>query len=315
MKTEKKSIHSNSKRLSTVIFIAVILITVVGGVVLMNQKQQQIKQLNSDNTQLGSVLSERDSVVNALISTFDSIEGNLTFINERRSQLVLENSETNRSQNESILKDIKMMNTMLEESSKEIEALEKKLKDSGFQVKSFRNKIASLNKSIEQQNNQIVDLQLHVEEQNMRLAMVTHQKDSLQNEVISFRDSINQKDEFLVQKEEIIMQKVNQINKGFFASGTYKELFENGVVLKEGGFLGIGKNKIMKDNLNEDYFTQVDIFENRIIPLNAKKVNLISEHPSNSYKLIEEDGLITQLEIEIPEDFWKITHYAVIEVK
>ena len=46
-----------------------------------------------------------------------------------------------------------------------------------------------------------------------------------------------------------------------------------------------------------------------------RKINLISKHPVNSYKLIEEDGLITKLEIEVPKDFWKISHYAVIEVK
>ena len=78
----------------------------------------------------------------------------------------------------------------------------------------------------------------------------------------------------------------------FFAFGTFKELAENGVVAKEGGFLGIGKNKILQKNFNEDYFTKIDIVENRSIPLNVRKVKLISNHPVDSYKLIEEDGLI-----------------------
>jgi len=85
--------------------------------------------------------------------------------------------------------------------------------------------------------------------------------------------------------------------------------------MKEGGFLGIGRNRSMLNNFNEDYFTKIDITEQLFIELNAKKVSLISDHPVDSYKLIEEDGLITRLEIETPTDFWKISQYAVIEVK
>lgn len=314
MQVEKRT-RLKTQTVITSILLAVIVIAVLSGVILINQKQQKIKQLDATNTQIGNVLAERDSAVNELISAFDSIEHNLTFINERRSQLVLESKEANPSKTKSIIKDIKLMDRMLEESSQEIASLEKKLKDSGFQLKSFRNKIAALTKTVEEQNYEIEAFKLYIEKQNTSLAMVTYQNDSLHNEILSFLDSINHRDQVLVQKEEIISQKVNEINRGFFASGTYKELSKNGVVSKEGGFLGIGKNKILRNNLNEDYFTQVDITESKSFPLNAKKVNLISEHPIDSYKFVEEDGLITKLEIQIPEDFWKITHYAVIEVK
>lgn len=288
---------------------------VIGGIIMVNKGKLEISQLSSEKTGLEEVLFERDSMVNDLISTLDTIESNLTFINEKRSQLVLENSESTLSKKESIIRDIKMMNAMLEESSKEMEELEKKLKNSGIQLSSFRNKIAKLNENIEQQNAQIVDLSIQVEQQKVMLAEVTYQKDSLQNQVVAFGDTITYKEEIIVQKEEIITQQVNELNKAYIASGTFRELNDNGVVSKEGGFLGLGKNKTLLDDFNEDYFTKIDITENRSIPLNAKKVKLISEHPANSYKLIEEDGKITKLEIEIPEDFWKISPYAVIEVK
>lgn len=309
--------QSQSFRSKIIMPLAVLMLAVVIGVFVINKKQQEVKQLNSANVELETVIGERDSVVNELISAFDSIEQNLTFINERRGKLVIENNETtNPSKKEAIIRDIQLMNTMLEESSLEIEELEKKLKDSGIQLRSFKNKIASLNKNINSQNSQIDEFKLQIEQQNERIALVTLQKDSLQNQVLSFRDSINYRKEILAQKDELIHQQVNEINKCFFASGTYKELFDNGVVSKEGGFLGfIGKNKILQNNMNEEYFTQLDIVENRSITLNAKKANLISEHPTSSYKLVEEDGLITKLEIEYPEEFWRITNYAVIEVK
>lgn len=297
--------------------LAILILSVIVVVIVINRKQQEVKQLNTENVELENVLGERDSMVNELISAFDSIEENLSFVNKRRNNLVIENIESNNaSKKDALIKDIQLMNEMLEESKSKIEELEKMLNNSGINLRSFKNKIARLNKTIENQNVKIVELQTKIENQHEKIALVTIQKDSLQRQVLSFQDSISHQEEILAEKDTLIKQQIDELNKGFYAYGTYKELFENGVVSKDGGFLGIfGKNKVLQNDLNEAYFTQLNITENRIIPLHSKKVNLISEHPANSYKLIEEEGLITRLEIEIPEDFWKITNYAVIEVR
>ncbi|MEN8116828.1 MAG: hypothetical protein ABFS16_07600 [Bacteroidota bacterium] len=303
-----------TKVITLIVAVLAVAAIILSGVIV-NSSRQEVNQLNSKKVELENNLTERDSLVNEFISAFDTIEHSLTFINERRSQLILENTETNPSRQEAIISDIKMMNTMLEESSNKIEELEKKLKSSGIQLRSFRNKIARMNKNIEQQNQQIDELKYQVEKQNEELAMVASQKDSLQNEVFSIQDSVILKEEIIQQKEEIIDLQISEINKGYLAYGTVTELIENDVITKEGGFLGIGRNKTLQNNFNEDYFTKIDINENRSFLLNAKKVNFISEHPSDSYKLVEEEGLITKLEIENPNDFWKVSNYAVIEVK
>lgn len=312
-KSEKKSI---TLLLTTAGLIAAgILVLIVASLALINRSKSEVKDLSAEKIELQNSLENRDSVVNELLGAFDSIENNLTYINKKRSQLIVDNRESKPSQHENIIRDIRLMDDLLIENSLKIEELEKKLKDSGIQLKVFKNKIAGLNKRIKQQNVQIAELKMYVQDQDKMLIALNSQNDTLEQTLIAFRDTIAVKEEIILQKEEIIEKHISMLNKGFFASGTYKELFEKGVLTKQGGFLGIGKNKILQSNLNDDYFTEVDITQNRTIPLNAKKINLISEHPVNSYKLIEEDGLITKLEIEIPEDFWKITHYAVIEVK
>lgn len=295
--------------------LVVLFFTVIIGGLLINRNNSAIDKLTSDNEQLELGVQERDSLVNEFITAFDSIESSLTFINEKQNQLSLAGNEMTVSQKDAIIEDIKLMNTMLEESSVKIEELEQKLKKSGIQLKSFKNKIAGLSKKIEHQNSQIDELKLQYKEQNKQLAVVSYEKDSLQNEVLSILDSVQLKEELIAEREEVISQQIGELNKAFFAYGTAKELTENNVIAKEGGFLGVGRNKMVPNNFNEDYFTRIDITEQHSIELNAKKVNLISEHPTSSYKLIEEDGLITRLEIEAPVDFWKISQYAVIEIK
>jgi chromosome segregation ATPase len=310
METKNKS----SKIILGAVLAALFATVIVGGLII-NKNKTAINQLSSEKTELEVTVQERDSLVNEFISAFDTIESSLTFINEKRGQLVLANNELTVSQKDAIVNDIQLMNTMLEESSVKIEELEKKLKKSGIQLKSFKNKIAGLNKKVELQNSQISELQVQFEEQGKQLAIVNNEKDRLQDEVLSFIDTLKQRDETIVQKKEIISQQTYELNKGFVAYGTAKELADNNVIAKEGGFLGIGRSKTLLNNFNEDYFTKIDITEERSFDLNAKKVNLISEHPTDSYKLIEKDGLITKLEIETPEDFWKVSQYAVIEVK
>ncbi|MCY1720040.1 hypothetical protein OU798_06785 [Prolixibacteraceae bacterium Z1-6] len=310
METKGKS----SKIIIGAVLGALFLTVIIGGLIV-NKNNKAINQLSSENTKLETVVQERDSMVNEFISAFDSIESSLTFINKKRGQLVLNQDEMTVSQKDAIVRDIELMNTMLEESSIKIEKLEKDLKNSGYQLSSFKKKVASLNKQIEQQNQQIAEFQLKFEAQSQQLAMVSYEKDSLQNEVLSIQDTIQKRDELLAQMKDVIGQQTYELNKGFFAYGTTKELTDNGVIEKEGGFLGVGKSKIIPPNFNQDYFTKVDITEDRSIELNAKKVKLISEHPVESYKLIEEDGLITRLEIETPQEFWKMSQYAVIEVK
>jgi hypothetical protein len=107
-----------------------------------------------------------------------------------------------------------------------------------------------------------------------------------------------------------------QLHKAYWTFGTFKELKENGVVAREGGILGIlGTNKTLNKELNHNYFTELDIRSTQTIPLYAKKAEVISEHSDSSYRFVYQDDLIAYLEIEDPNEFWKLTKYAVIEVK
>jgi hypothetical protein len=97
--------------------------------------------------------------------------------------------------------------------------------------------------------------------------------------------------------------------------GTYKQLKEEGILDREGGLLGVGGSKAIQDNFDPKHFTDLDIRQTKTIAINAKKAVVVSEHPQSSYKMVEENGQIAYLEIENPEEFWRISKYAVIQVK
>lgn len=303
--------NKNKKsRIAALLLASVIVIIVVfAGVSVYKNKVNEIDTLQTKNININQELEERDSLVNEMVTAFNDIEDNLKFIKEKREMLSIEtDQEGGRDQKQAIIDDIKLMNEMLEKSSAHIDELEKKLKRSGIEMSSFKKKIASLNQSIEDQNTQIAELQQQIEERDMMLAEMNQKVDVMQVEIAKKTDTLQL-------KNQLIEEKTYQLNKGYVAYGTYKELAENGVLTKDGGFLGIGKHISLQENFDDQYFTELNIKDTKTIPLFTNKAKVISEHPDSSYSFIEEDGVIAYLEIDDPEEFWKISKYAVIEIK
>jgi len=304
METKKKTLGAIS-----IVLLVVIVVAAFIGVSVYNKTAQEITGLQTANENINLELQQRDSMVNELVGAFDEIEQNLKFVKEKRQVMSVESQKEGAyDKKKAVIEDIALMNQMLEESSEHIAELEKKLKKSGIQISSFKKKIAALQQSIEDQNQEIVALQQMIEERDVMLADLNTKVDSMQFVVVA-------KDDTLKQQQDLINEKIYQLNKGFVACGTYKELAENGVLTKDGGFLGLGKHTSMKKNLDKDYFTELDIQETKSIPLFSNKAKVISEHPDSSYSFVEENGVIAYLNIDNPEEFWRVSKYAVIEIK
>ncbi len=286
------------------IILGILVIVAVIEIISVNKNYKRQKEVNtnltSENQRLNTNLAERDSLTTDLMATFDQIENDLNVIKQKRNIISIQSNdpEFRKDKRKAILKDIQMMNSLLDESKTRIASLSKKLKDSGLQIAGLEEKIQSLSIMLEARDADINDLKKFLEEKDFRMAEMNKNLDSMQ--VVQ------------VKSQQMIQDQENEINKAFFVYGTYKDLKEKGLVVKEGGLI---KKKSLQENLDNKYFTQININEVKTIPIHAKKVELITEHPQNSYSLVEENGEIAYLEIENPKEFWKISKYAVVELK
>jgi chromosome segregation ATPase len=308
MKTDKRQVIMG---VTVMLFFVVV---VVGGIILFNNRTQ-IELLNQQNSTLNTTIDNRDSLVNEMAGMFDEIEQNLTFVRNKRDQMISVPQEGGKSQKEILVADIKLMNEMLEESSKKIEELDKMLKASGIDIKSFKNKIAQLNTSIAEQDNNIQQLRAELEQRDYKIADMDSQIVQLKSDIASKEDSIVYKSQIIAEKSQTIEEKENEMNEVYFVAGTYDQLADKGVLTKEGGFMGIGKNKAIRDDVTENNFEKLDMRNTSHFKLNTKKAKLISQHPDNSYRLVEQNDKIAFLEIENPAEFWKLTKYVIVETK
>ncbi len=300
--------ETKKSQLATIIIAVILVVGVIGGVYVYNQKQDEIKTLTMEKSELNQTIQKRDSIVNDMEGTFAEIESNMSFIREKRSQIATMQTEGGKNKKQLIAEDVKLMNTMLEESSKKIADLEAKLRKSGMNIKSYEKRLQALNETIEAQNTEIAALKTEIEGKNANIAELGTKVQDLNNNIQQQADTINY-------KQKVIIDKTDKLNTAHFALGTFKKLKEEGIVSREGAVLGIGGGKAVQGNFDSKYFTDVDIRQTKTIPLNVKKAVVISEHPSSSYKLVEENGQIAYLQIEDPAEFWRISKYAVIQVK
>ena len=240
-------------------------------------------------------IHDQDSSIQSFIRGFNEIQDNLDIIKEKEKivSAASKDSETRKTKEEQIVADIQMIYDVMNKNKQRLSSMRANLKASNNKNAELEKFITRLTSEIESKDAQIGDLKTQLEHLNVAMTNlnVTYQE--------------------VTQESEI---KTEKLNTAFYSFGTSKELIKNGVLTKEGGFIGLGKIQKMKDDFNKNYFTQVDISTTNTIVLAAKKAKLITTHPSASYKIEGADGKAEKLTILNAEDFWSTSKYLVIVV-
>lgn len=289
--------------------LAILIITIIGSAGYFYVKtlgeKEKFSAMEIQNQDLEQQLITRDSLINEWIILFDQVEADLKTIREKENMLSMNSDdlELNIEKREEVLADIQMLNSLLEENKQKIASLNSRLRNSGAKIASLEKKIEELGIILEARNQDIDSLKVYLIERDFQLADLNVKLTDMETDI--------------GQKEAIIEIQETELKTAYVAYGSKKELESKGLVVKEGGFLGLGKTKSLKSDFPQNEFTAIDISTTTTIPVNSKDVELITEHPADSYKIIsnEEDKLIAYIEINNPEEFWKISRYAIVETK
>jgi hypothetical protein len=269
-----------------------------------NEQKKHVAIVENQKHSFTQLVSSRDSVINEWMLTFDEIEKDLNTVKEKENIISTksDDKEFTKDKKQQILKDIEYVNTLLDQNKKKIASLTAQLKNSGSTIKGLQVKVAELEATMKQRETEIADLKVTLTKKDFEIGQLNTRMTDQQVAI--------------AQKDEKISNQTAQINKGFIAYGTYKTLKAKGIISKEGGFLGLGKKEALHRDFSDSLFTQVNISETKSIPVNSKDARLITDHPTNSYTMIrDKDNKIASIEIKDPDQFWKISKYAVVELK
>lgn len=304
---EKKVKKDGVNKGVLVTVLASFFVLVIAGIIAYSlyskEHSRQLALMDNQKKSFTEQLTARDSVLNEWMLTFDQIEKNLATIKEKENLINIKSSnvEFSKDKKQQILEDIKYINTLLDQNKAKIAALNAQLKSSGGTIKGLQNKIAELETAMKQRETELSEMKTALVNKDFEIGQ-------LNNRMTVMQDTI-------VQKETKIVTQTKRLNKAFLASGTYKTLKEKGLVSKSGGFLGLGRTEYLHNDFKDSSFEQINITETKTIPVNSKAVKLITDHPANSYKLVRDNSnKIAYIEISDPDEFWKISKYAVVEI-
>lgn len=294
----------NYKAMRRIIFLLIALLPLA----LFSCKEKEkkmIEDLTRENEILKAEAMVKDSSINEYFKILNEIEHNLSLVKTTESIIskdALADSELKDDTRERINQDIQMINDLMAKNKRAINLLNKKIKASNLQIGELNETIERTMRSIEERDAEISILKDRLTNLNFSVEILNATVDTLRAEKAML--------------EETISSQTTTINTAWFAFGTKKELVDNGIIEKSGGFLGFGKSYRLKSDFDKSYFTKVNITKTFEIPLFAKKVNIITSHPSSSYKLAQNaEGVFEKLEILDVTEFWHTSKYLVITVE
>lgn len=239
-----------------------------------------------------SLLSTKEAAMTEFVQSFNEIQQNLNEIKEKEKIIsTSSNSELKKSEKDQVISDIQTIYDLLNKNKQKVASLSKKLKASNLKVNDLELAVTNLTNQLLEKETEIASLQNQLEKLSVDFSNLSMK---------------------YTQEKTASDQKTEKLNTAFYVVGSTKDLKKNGVVTKEGGFIGLGKVAELNTTLDPNYFTRVDITQVKDIPIGGKQVKLVTPHPADSYKMVEGATSTIKLTITDPEKFWSISKFLII---
>ncbi|MFW6257627.1 MAG: hypothetical protein ACOC11_02470 [Prolixibacteraceae bacterium] len=272
--------------------------------------KEDAERLQMKVDSLQNVAEQKDESIENFLNDFTEIQANLDSIKKMEELLAVpEEPEQAISENrkQRIMADIATMNRLLQKNRELISSLRSRINSSNFQT----GKMESMVNELEQLTQ---NLQENIQEKDEEIANLTEKVEEQSEDISRMGERIEEMEQRRARQLDSLKLQEAELNKAYYIVGSVKELKEQGIVEREGGILGIGRTPVIKEDFPKEMFTEVDIREFRSLSLNAKKADVVSVHPIDSYHIAGED-IAESLVIDYPEEFWSASRYLVVVTK
>ena len=259
------------------------------------------KELTARNDSLTVALNEKNVALDQAMQTIADIQEGFRVINEAEGRVAIQSQGAEGITDAQRLKeDILFIQQKMADNRKQIEVLQKKLKAGGAETANLRKVLANLQKELEAKVASIAALQSDLARKNIRIA-------ELDSAVVMLTGDVNALQEITDAQQEVIEQQITQLNTAWYVYGTAKELKEQNI-LKDGKVLS-------STEFNKNYFTEIDVREDKVFPLYAKRAKLLTAHPEGSYEFAKDEEKLLTFRIVDADAFWSVSRYMVILVR
>ncbi|GHT56183.1 hypothetical protein FACS189451_11930 [Bacteroidia bacterium] len=261
----------------------------------------EYKALKVQNDSLLIANAQHSAELDDIVSLLNEVEENFTSIKSAENYLTVQSSapgELSQSVKDKVRADMQFVTETLSKNKDKIAELEKKLGSSAIQSKQLQQTLNNLRTQLDEKTMALVALNGELERKDQKISELSDNIMTLSKDVQDLREHTDA-------QEQTIKSQTKEINTVYYCYGTSKELKAQNIL--KGGQLGA--------NFNKDYFIKVpDLNKLQLIPLKAKKGELVSKHPDGSYEFGKDANGQAELKIIDSKNFWSLTKYLIIEV-
>lgn len=263
---------------------------------------ERTEEIANVTTELTDSLQTANAEKDSLLGLLNEISSGMAQIKDIEQLVTSDLSKETQDRKDQIRTDMMIIQQTMLERRQKLETLEAKLRKSTNYNAEMQRTIKSLRFQIETQEATILELQTALRNAHVEIGDLNLRVDSLRRE-----NSEITREKLAAQDESI--QLSNQLNTCYYVIGSKSELKKYNII--ETGFLR--KTKIIEGDFEKSYFTKADKRTLSSINLHSSKVKVLSNHPDDSYRIVENNGT-KMLEIINASKFWDLSNYLIVQI-
>ena len=271
-----------------------------------NKLEAEAMRQDSINAALQDSINTANAEKDSLMQLMGDIADGMAQIKELEDIMSVNNLNGETPDRKKQLRDdIVLIQQSINKHKQRLADLEKRLKQSTNYNSKMEKSIAMMKQQLEDQQKTINDLTDQLAAAHVQIKNLNQSVDSLN----TVNKNVIKEKEVAEQKTKDLTNEVTNLNACYYVIGSKKELKDHKII--ETGFLR--KTKILEGDFEMSYFTKADRRTLSEIPLHSDKVQLMTNHPKDSYEIIDR-GNGKMLHILNSEKFWGKSNYLVVKV-
>ena len=271
-----------------------------------NQLEQEAMRQDSINAALQDSINTANAERDSLMELMTDIAAGMDQIKELQDIMSVNNLSSETTDRKKQLRDdIVLIQQSVTKQKQRLAELENRLKQSTNYNTKMEKTIASLKQQLEDQQKIINSLTEQLEAAHVQIKNLNQSVDSLN----TVNKNVTKEKEAAQEESRQLTHEVDNLNTCYYVIGSKKELKAHKII--ESGFLR--KTKILEGDFEMSYFTKADRRTLNDIPLHSNKGELLTNHPKDSYELVDHGGTKT-LHILNANRFWEKSNFLVIKI-
>ena len=271
-----------------------------------NQQDQEAMRLDSINAALQDSINTANAEKDSLMQLMGDIADGMTQIKELEDIVSVNNLNGETPDRKKQLRDdIVLIQQSINKHKQRLAELERRLKQSTNYNATMQKSIENLKAQLEDQQKTINGLTEQLAAAHIQIKNLNQSVDSLSNA----NKTVTREKEAAVQESKQLSHEVDNLNTCYYVIGSKKELKAHKII--ETGFLR--KTRILEGDFEMSYFTKADRRTLNEIPLHSSKAQLMTNHPKDSYEIVDH-GNVKTMHIKDTNRFWEKSNFLVVKV-